>query len=57
MPCPTWKLRLGWGITGQQNIGDDFAYLPLYVVNNEYAQYPLVILTIPLPARRLSMRI
>ena len=34
------KLRLGWGITGQQNIGDDFAYLPLYVVNNEYAQYP-----------------
>ncbi len=35
------KLRLGWGITGQQDIGDDFAYLPLYVANNDYAQYPL----------------
>lgn len=34
------KLRLGWGITGQQDIGDDFAYLPLYVTNNDYAQYP-----------------
>jgi iron complex outermembrane receptor protein len=34
------KLRLGWGITGQQDIGDDFAYLPLYVANNDYAQYP-----------------
>ena len=33
------KLRLGWGITGQQDIGDDFAYLPLYLINNEYAQY------------------
>ena len=34
------KLRLGWGITGQQDIGDDFAYLPLYVINNDFAQYP-----------------
>lgn len=34
------KLRLGWGITGQQDIDSDFAYLPLYVGNNEYAQYP-----------------
>ncbi len=34
------KLRLGWGVTGQQDIGDDFAYLPLYLANNEYAQYP-----------------
>lgn len=33
------KLRLGWGITGQQNIGSDFAYAPLYVVSNDYAQY------------------
>jgi iron complex outermembrane receptor protein len=33
------KLRLGWGITGQQNIGEDFAYMPLYVANNDYAQY------------------
>ncbi len=34
------KLRLGWGITGQQNIGEDFAYMPLYTVSNDYAQYP-----------------
>lgn len=34
------KLRLGWGITGQQDIGDDFAYLPLYIANDESAQYP-----------------
>ncbi len=27
------KLRLGWGITGQQNIGSNYAYLPTYVVN------------------------
>lgn len=33
------KLRLGWGITGQQDIGDDFAYLPLYITSNDYAQY------------------
>lgn len=39
-PLSDLKLRLGWGITGQQNIGDDFAYLPLYVTNNDYAQYP-----------------
>ena len=34
------KLRLGWGITGQQDIGDDFAFLPLYVTSDDYAQYP-----------------
>lgn len=35
------KLRLGWGITGQQNLeNSDFAYTPLYVTNNDYAQYP-----------------
>ena len=34
------KLRLGWGITGQQNIGYDFYYLPRYVQGNSYAQYP-----------------
>ena len=39
-PLSDLKLRLGWGITGQQNIGEDFAYLPLYVTNNDYAQYP-----------------
>lgn len=34
------KLRLGWGITGQQNGIDDFYYAPLYVRSNSYAQYP-----------------
>jgi iron complex outermembrane receptor protein len=35
------KLRLGWGITGQQNINDqDFPYLPQYIDNiGEYAYY------------------
>jgi iron complex outermembrane receptor protein len=40
----TWlddfKLRLGWGKTGQQNGIDDFYYAPLYVRGNSYAQYP-----------------
>lgn len=40
----TWlddfKLRLGWGKTGQQNGIDDFYYAPLYVRSNSYAQYP-----------------
>lgn len=35
------KLRLGWGITGQQDIGYDFYYTPRYVVSDQYAQYPL----------------
>ncbi len=35
-----FKLRLGWGQTGQQDIGDDFLYTPLYVAGNSYAQYP-----------------
>lgn len=33
------KLRLGWGVTGQQNIGYDFAYLPVYVESQEGAYY------------------
>lgn len=44
----TWwnefKLRLGWGQTGQQDLGTsigDFPYAPLYVTSNSYAQYPL----------------
>lgn len=42
-PLTWWnefKLRLGWGKTGQQNIGYDFLYTPLYTVSNSYAQYP-----------------
>lgn len=35
------KLRLGWGITGQQNIGYDFYYQPLYNIGDDYAQYPI----------------
>lgn len=34
------KVRLGWGQTGQQDIGGDFLYTPLYTVSNSYAQYP-----------------
>ena len=34
------KLRLGWGITGQQNISDrDFPYLPQYVGNKDGGYY------------------
>lgn len=38
-----FKLRLGWGQTGQQDLGEyisDFLYTPLYVTSNSYAQYP-----------------
>lgn len=34
------KLRAGWGITGQQNIGSDFAYIPVYTISGSYAYYP-----------------
>lgn len=34
------KLRLGWGQTGQQAIGEDFAYQTVYTVSNDYAMYP-----------------
>ena len=36
------KLRLGWGITGQQNLGDDydFPYMALYRVNAAGGYYP-----------------
>ena len=34
-----FKLRLGWGKTGQQDIGSDFGYAPLYVISNSYAMY------------------
>ncbi len=29
-----WKLRLGWGVTGQQDIGLDFPYMPTYTVSS-----------------------
>ncbi len=35
------KLRLGWGITGQQNISDnDYPYMPRYVLGQVNAAYP-----------------
>lgn len=34
------KLRLGYGKTGQQDIGLDFPYLPVYTLNKDGAQYP-----------------
>ncbi len=33
------KLRLGYGITGQQDIGNDFPYLPRYTYSDNYARY------------------
>ena len=33
------KLRLGWGITGQQDIGNDYPYLPVYRESTATAQY------------------
>jgi iron complex outermembrane receptor protein len=34
------KLRLGWGITGQQDIGDDTTfYLPKYNIGDPFSQY------------------
>ena len=36
------KLRLGWGVTGQQNINQgDYPYLPRYTRSNQYAQYQM----------------
>ena len=35
------KLRLGWGQTGQQSLGDSFLYLPIYKISNDINyQYP-----------------
>lgn len=36
------KLRLGWGITGQENILGAYPYLPIYLSSyNQYAYYPM----------------
>ncbi|MDD3787579.1 MAG: TonB-dependent receptor [Petrimonas sp.] len=34
------KFRLGYGVTGQQDIGSDFPYLPVYTINKDAAFYP-----------------
>ena len=36
------KLRLGYGITGQQNIGSDYPTLASFVQNKDYAYYPII---------------
>ncbi|MCQ2347364.1 MAG: SusC/RagA family TonB-linked outer membrane protein [Paludibacteraceae bacterium] len=37
-----WKLRLGYGITGQQNINQgDYPYLPTYTISKEHVNYTL----------------
>ena len=33
------KLRLGWGMTGQQDINGNFLYATLYTTSNSYAMY------------------
>jgi len=35
------KLRVGWGVTGQQSIGDYYGYLPRYSQSSNTAQYQL----------------
>ncbi len=36
-----FKLRLGYGITGQQDIGYDYYYMPTYTVSQSHAYYPV----------------
>src|ERR1043165_9686052 len=33
------KLRFGWGITGQQDIGGDYDYLPRYTLSDSTSMY------------------
>jgi iron complex outermembrane receptor protein len=35
----TLKLRAGWGVTGQQDIGISYPSIPLYLISNSTAQY------------------
>lgn len=35
----TFKLRFGYGETGQQEIGSDFAYLPVYMLGSDNVRY------------------
>ena len=36
------KLRLGYGITGQQDLGVDYYYLPTYTKAQDHAYYPVL---------------
>lgn len=40
-PLSDMKLRLGWGITGQQEGIGEYSYFASYVVNREHAFYPI----------------
>lgn len=35
-----WKLRLGWGITGQQDVGGYFDYMSKYLASLQQSNYP-----------------
>lgn len=35
-----FKLRLGWGITGQQDINSYFPYMATYAISHQYGYYP-----------------
>ena len=35
-----WKLRLGWGITGQQDVGGYFDYMSKYLASQQQSNYP-----------------
>lgn len=35
----TLKLRLGWGITGQQDVGNNYPSIPLYLTSDVNSQY------------------
>ncbi|MDE6561178.1 MAG: TonB-dependent receptor [Muribaculaceae bacterium] len=35
-----FKLRLGWGQTGQQSVGGYFPYMPLYIQSTDGSYYP-----------------
>lgn len=38
-----FKLRLGWGVTGQQSVGGYFPYMPVYVSTTQGSYYPNMI--------------
>lgn len=40
-PISDLKLRLGWGITGQQDIGSDFPAQAIYTVSSPGSYYPI----------------
>ena len=42
-PINDMKLRLGWGITGQQEGIGDFTYIPTYTPNTDHAYYDIAL--------------